>query len=335
MASQPIGRIRSEGRSSRPITNPPIIVPAGMAAMSSPMVGAPPPRVRAYGAASASGTTVKPASQPKSTRVRSTGLPNTAATPSQVTSHGEVWLVLRGGAGRGRTPYARMPADRLKDSESRARARYGPSAATRHAAGQEAGDLAELGGVAPDHGAQRVLLRGQDIGQDRRPGRRERGAEQHGAEDQQAEPGERQPRQRHQGDQPGPGEIQGDHHLLTRHEVGQPGQDPPADHRGQVGQGVGRRGQERRPGPGVHHEGDGHLRELVARAGQRLGGPQRAELPDGEHIAVGNRLFAGLPVPAWPRCVRRPPGKRWVLSVVHDGSSLLLSAPRSGVRGVA
>ena len=39
--------------------------------------------------------------------------------------------MLGGGAGRGRTPHARMPADRLNDSESRARARYGPSAATR------------------------------------------------------------------------------------------------------------------------------------------------------------------------------------------------------------
>ncbi len=130
MASQPIGRIRSEGRSSRPITKLPITVPAGMAAMSSPMVVAPPPKACAYGAARASGTTVKPASQPKSTRVRRTGLPNTAATPSQVISQGEGWLALRGRAGRGRTPRARMPADRLKDSESRATARYGPSAAT-------------------------------------------------------------------------------------------------------------------------------------------------------------------------------------------------------------
>ena len=131
MASQPIGRIRSEGRRSRPTTNPPITVPAGMAAMSSPIAGAPPPSTRAYGAARASGTTVKPASQPKSTRVRSTGLPNTAATPSQVISHGEGWAALRDGAGRGRIQQARMPADRLKDSESRASARYGPSPATR------------------------------------------------------------------------------------------------------------------------------------------------------------------------------------------------------------
>ena len=101
------------------------------------MVAAPPPSVCAYGAARASGTMVNPASQPNSTRVRSTGLPNTAAVPSQVISHGEGRPVLGGGAGRGRTPHARMPADRLNDSESRARARYGPSAATRPPPGRK------------------------------------------------------------------------------------------------------------------------------------------------------------------------------------------------------
>ena len=35
-----------------------------------------------------------------------------------------------GGAGRGRTQQATIPADRLKDSESKASARYGPRAAT-------------------------------------------------------------------------------------------------------------------------------------------------------------------------------------------------------------
>ena len=96
------------------------------------MAGGPPPSVRAYGAASPSGTTVKPASQPNSTRTRSAGAPKMVAAPAQVISRaGRLAGKLGGGVGRGRTQQARMPAERLNDSESRASARYGPSAATR------------------------------------------------------------------------------------------------------------------------------------------------------------------------------------------------------------
>ena len=69
-----------------------------------------------------------------------------------------------------------------------------PERRDQAAAGQEAGDLAELGGVAPDHAAQPVLVPGQYLGQERRPGRREWRAEQDGAEEQHAQPGERHPR---------------------------------------------------------------------------------------------------------------------------------------------
>ena len=86
MASQPIGRSRSAGRISRPSTNAPISRPAGGAASSRPTVGAPPPSVCAYGAASPSGTTVKPASQPNSTRTRSAGVPKIVVRPARVIS---------------------------------------------------------------------------------------------------------------------------------------------------------------------------------------------------------------------------------------------------------
>ena len=51
-------------------------------------------------------------------------------------------------------------------------------------------------------------------------------------------------------------------------------------------------------GPAVDQDGDGHLSELVTGEGEDLGAPQRAELADGEDLAVGRPLLGCPPVAA-------------------------------------
>ena len=211
-----------------------------------------------------------------------------------------------------------MPADRLNDSESRASARYGPSAATRAPPARKPAIWLSWVVWLPITEPSGYLSPGSTSGSSA------------ARADENGVPSSTVPKNSsvHNPANGSPGSaIRATSPARMRSRViiscwrgnrsASPDRSRAADHRRQVGQGVRRRGQERRSGPGVHHEGDGDLRELIARAGQGLGGPQRAELADGEHIAVGHRVVAGLPMPAWPRCVRRPPGKRGVLSVVH------------------
>jgi hypothetical protein len=52
-------------------------------------------------------------------------------------------------------------------------------------------------------------------------------------------------------------------------------------------------------GSAVDQDGHGYLGELVAGEGEYLGAPQRAELADGEDLAVGRPRFRRPPVAAW------------------------------------
>ena len=51
-------------------------------------------------------------------------------------------------------------------------------------------------------------------------------------------------------------------------------------------------------GSAVDQDGDGYLGELVAGEGEYLGAPQRAELADGEDLAVGRPRLRRPPVAA-------------------------------------
>ena len=73
MASQPIGRIRSDGRARWPIANAPTTCSRWHRGHQQPDSERATASVRAYGAARPSGTTANPANQPKNTSVRRAG----------------------------------------------------------------------------------------------------------------------------------------------------------------------------------------------------------------------------------------------------------------------
>jgi hypothetical protein len=63
--------------------------------------------------------------------------------------------------------------------------------------------------------------------------------------------------------------------------------------------------------PAVDQDGDGDLGELVARVGEHLRAPDRAELADGEDLAVGRPLLRGPPMTARRNYLTRL--ARWIL----------------------
>jgi hypothetical protein len=61
--------------------------------------------------------------------------------------------------------------------------------------------------------------------------------------------------------------------------------------------------------PAVDQNGDGDLGELVARAGEHLRAPDRAELADGKDLAIGRPFLRGPPVTTRRECLTR-----WILA---------------------
>jgi hypothetical protein len=99
-------------------------------------------------------------------------------------------------------------------------------------------------------------------------------------------------------DRADPEQVADDHHPAAREKVGQAREQRAARDRRQVGERVGQRGEERGVGSAVDQDGDGDLGELVAGEGEYLGAPQRAELADGEDLAVGRPCLGRPPVAA-------------------------------------
>jgi hypothetical protein len=63
--------------------------------------------------------------------------------------------------------------------------------------------------------------------------------------------------------------------------------------------------------PAVDQDGDGDLGDLIASAREHLRAPDRAELADGEDLAVGRPLLGGSPVATGLNCLARL--ARWFL----------------------
>ena len=143
------------------------------------------------------------------------------------------------------------------------------------------------------------LSPGSTSGIERGPRRGERHAGQHGAEQQRAQRGERDAGDGHQPRGADPEQVADDHDPAAREQVGQAGQQRAARDRRQVGERVGERGEERRVGSAVDENGDGDLGELIAGEGEDLRAAQRAELADGEDLAVGRPCLGCPPVAAW------------------------------------
>ena len=286
MASQPIIRSRPDGGTSRPKANAPATVPSGMAAISSPTVRASPCSECAYGAARPSGTIQKPASQPKSSSVRSTGWPNTVARPARDTAHSDGRFPgSRSGDGRGLTQPATMTADRANDKASVARVRYG-SVSPRPPPRRQSQGSGWPGSRCSRSPSRRRRCPRAARQAAARTGPRRTAPQQHGDEQQSAQSREWHARDRHQRDEPGPDDVADDHHAAPRKQVGQPGQQRAARDRRQIGQRVRQRRQEGRAGPVVHQHRDGNLRELIPGVGQDLRGPQAAEFADREDFPV-------------------------------------------------
>ena len=220
MASTPIIRNRSSGRDSRPIDRPPITVPAGIAAISSPTVSGPPPSVRAYGAARPSGTMANPASQPNRTSVRAAGRRKMRRhIPGERLQQGRPAVSPLHGPGRTQPAISRgRQAERQCVQRQRA---VGAEGRHQDPAHQEPGGLAGLEGDVPHGGAQREPLAGEDLREQGGAGRRERGPEQHGAQQQRAGARQRHPGQCHELHQPAADQVQGDHDLAPRERVRQ------------------------------------------------------------------------------------------------------------------
>ena len=98
----------------------------------------------------------------------------------------------------------------------------------------------------------------------------------------------------------------------AREPVGQTRQQRAADDRRQVGQRVDGARRERGVGPFVDEDGQRHLGELVTEQGKPLAEPERAELPDGDDLAVGRLAFRrhGDAVPGSRRVRMAPIGLR-------------------------
>ena len=82
-------------------------------------------------------------------------------------------------------------------------------------------------------------------------------------------------------------------------------------------------------GSAVDQDGDGYLAELVAGEGEYLGAPQRAELADGEDLAVGRPRLRSPPVAAWVRA-RGPLALVGSLALVPDPGLAGLGLTRLG-----
>jgi hypothetical protein len=120
-----------------------------------------------------------------------------------------------------------------------------------------------------------------------------------GAEQQRAQRGKGHAGDRHQPGRADPEQVADDHHPAAREKIGQAREQRAARNRRQVGERVGQRGEERGVGSAVDQDGDGYLGELVASEGEYLGAPQRAELADGEDLAVGRPRLRRPPMAAW------------------------------------